>query len=193
MTQSADNPSRINATDDSRPDTQTIIVAFDGSPSSILALERGIVLAEALKTRLRLIMTWTFPVTYGGYPVGVWTPEEDARSVIEQGVASAFPGGAPAWFSTEILQGICAERLITASKGAELLIVGSRGHGGFAGLLLGSVSSAVAEHAHCPVLVMHTHPSTDTEAVVTEQLAALLEPARATAPLDGAPLSTLTA
>ena len=45
--------------------------------------------------------------------------------------------------------------LIDESISAEMLVLGSRGHGGFAGLLLGSVSSACAEHAHCPVLVVH--------------------------------------
>jgi nucleotide-binding universal stress UspA family protein len=48
-----------------------------------------------------------------------------------------------------------AKVLLDVSQGAIMLVVGSRGHGGFAGLLLGSVSANVAEHAPCPVLVIH--------------------------------------
>jgi nucleotide-binding universal stress UspA family protein len=60
--------------------------------------------------------------------------------------------------------------LLDVSTGAQMLVVGSHGHGGFAGLLLGSVSAACAEHARCPVLVVHDrlaapppHPPTRTQ------------------------------
>jgi nucleotide-binding universal stress UspA family protein len=57
--------------------------------------------------------------------------------------------------STKTLHGPPARTLIEESRNAFMLVLGSRGHGGFAGLLLGSVSTACAQHAHCPVLIMH--------------------------------------
>ena len=55
---------------------------------------------------------------------------------------------------TRVERGSASEHLITASKSADLLVVGSRGHGGFAGLLLGSVAQQVANHASCPVVIV---------------------------------------
>jgi hypothetical protein len=58
-----------------------------------------------------------------------------------------------------------AREILQASQGAELLIVGSRGHGGFSGLLLGSVSSASARHARCPVLIIHGDTASATSLI----------------------------
>lgn len=74
-----------------------------------------------------------------------------------------FGSEAPPWYSSAIRTGSAARQLIAESEGAEMLIVGSRGLGGFTGLLLGSVSRSCAEHADCPVLVLHGTEAADRE------------------------------
>ncbi|WP_082763815.1 universal stress protein [Frondihabitans sp. PAMC 28766] len=133
----------------------TIVVGYDGSAPSFSALERGIRLATVLDTDLLLVTTWTYPQVESVTGFGGWSPEQDAQDIVKNVVGKAFPTGAPPWFRAVALEGQSARILLEQSKGAEMLIVGSRGHGGFSGLLLGSVSSACAEHADCPVLVMH--------------------------------------
>jgi nucleotide-binding universal stress UspA family protein len=77
------------------------------------------------------------------------------EKVLEDTLQAAFGDQLPAGMVAEVREGGAARVLLDAAEGASLLVVGSRGHGGFAGLLLGSVSANVAEHASCPVLIIH--------------------------------------
>ena len=141
---------------DENPDARSgrIVVGVDGSEESLNALRRGYRVSKALHTNLTAVTVWRYPAAYGSLPSD-WSPEDDAHLVQEGAVRTVFGTDVPGWFDAKIAEGSPAEVLINESRGAEMLVVGSRGHGGFAGLLLGSVSSACAEHADCPVLVMH--------------------------------------
>lgn len=133
-----------------------IVVGVDGSESSIDALRRAAVLSQALDAPLETVTTWEWPRVLGAFAAPEeWSPETDAKQIVETALAFAFPHGAPVNLTTTTIQGSPAGVLIEESKSAGMLVLGSRGHGGFVGLLLGSVSSACAEHAHCPVLVVH--------------------------------------
>lgn len=133
-----------------------VVVGIDGSAASIAALQRGIRIADALGTKLEMVTSFTFPAYAGTVPFEVEvSPESDARSILTTVSDTVFGGPAPVWVSQIVREGSAARVLIDAGEGAEMLIVGSRGHGGIAGLLLGSVSAECAEHASCPVLVMH--------------------------------------
>jgi nucleotide-binding universal stress UspA family protein len=136
---------------------RSIIVGVDGSESSVEALRYAAALAPAIGRPLFALAVWDYPpFFYGGYyPVMDWAPEDDAVKVLRAVSEAVFGDEPPAWFTWGAHQGRPAKVLIDESAGAEMLVVGSRGHEGFAALLLGSVSAACAEHAHCPVLIVH--------------------------------------
>jgi nucleotide-binding universal stress UspA family protein len=102
-----------------------------------------------------VVGAWHIPVSYGIAPVPVWDPEADMAKGLTEAVDEVFGPDRPAGLQLHVRQGGAAGILIEQSKDAFMVVVGSRGHGGFAGLLLGSVSAAVAEHSHCAVLVVH--------------------------------------
>lgn len=133
-----------------------IVVGIDGSPRSMDALRQAQRLAELMGCSLKAVMAWQYPML--GFPPIQWNPEEDAKDVLSQTVIDAFGGEVPSDLERVVVEGQPAQVLADASNGAEMLVVGSRGRGGFTGLLLGSVSSAVAAHAHCPVLITHWEP-----------------------------------
>jgi nucleotide-binding universal stress UspA family protein len=146
-----------------------IVVGYDGSEESGHALDKALAIARAGDGTLEVVTVSHVPVFYGGYPLGVsWSPVDDARAAAHGALSARFGEEIPDWVSVHGAEGSAAKILIDASEGAEMLVVGSRGHGGFAGLLLGSVSSACAEHAHCPVLVVHPQKVRDDEAEAAE-------------------------
>lgn len=143
-------------TAEQRTEPSRIVVGVDGSPSSKTALRWAARLAAATGATIQAVIAWELPQTYG-WPVGLdgWRPDVDAAKVVQDAVDEVFGPQRPTGLETVVIEGHPSEVLLGAGKRALMLVVGSRGHGGFAGLLLGSVSAACAEHAHCPVLVVH--------------------------------------
>lgn len=136
-------------------DDDRILVGVDGSEHSINALRYAAHLAKALDAPLYAVAAWGYPALANYYDVKVWSPEQDARVVLDGALRAAFGDRMPDRFGSGVIAGPAAAALIDESNRASMLVVGSRGRGGFAGLLLGSVSQACAAHAHCPVLVVH--------------------------------------
>ncbi|NOJ58865.1 universal stress protein [Arthrobacter sp. 260] len=132
-----------------------IVVGVDGSPSSLLALQWAARLVPTVADSVTAVAAWQVPFTYYEFPVSGWDPKSVARTILSKALDEAFDSEPPPFVSAETRQGPAAGVLMEESRNAEMLIVGSRGHGGFVGLLLGSVSSAVAEHASCAVLIAH--------------------------------------
>jgi len=135
--------------------TKRIIVGVDGSDSSIAALRYAARLADALDAPLEAVTTWYYSSLTGARLVMEWTPEQDATDTLTAAVDQAFGDDPPARLIRTVAGGPPARTLIEMSRTCEMLVLGNRGHGGFVGLLLGSVSAACVLHAHAPVLVVH--------------------------------------
>jgi nucleotide-binding universal stress UspA family protein len=135
-----------------------IIVGVDGSGHSRQAL--GWAMREAVLRHVPMTVITVRPATvsYWGavtYPEGQ-AEREEARKTVQgevDKVASEIGQPLPD-ITVDVATGVAAEELVSVSRDADLLVVGSRGSGGFARLLMGSVSSQVAHHAECPVAVI---------------------------------------
>jgi nucleotide-binding universal stress UspA family protein len=142
----------------------TIVVGVDGSDGSRAALRWALEEAALRGARLEAVVTWQVP-TYAYAGVAVMPPlaelAEAASASLEEAIAAVTTelGDTAAGVEIErvVLEGPAAGLLVERSRDADLLVVGSRGYGGFRGLLLGSVSHQCASHAHCPVVVVPTH------------------------------------
>ena len=138
-------------------DIRTIVVGVDGSEASVEALRQAQTLAVPLSARLVALASWDVPPVYDGYvAMGIDDFDVRAKEILEETVQKAFGAETPANVESRLVQGHPRHTLIEASRDADMVVVGRRGHGGFGGMLIGSVSSALVAHAHCPVLVVHS-------------------------------------
>jgi nucleotide-binding universal stress UspA family protein len=138
---------------------ETIVVGIDGSPGAQTALELAANEAAVRKARLRIVTV--YDVAAAAYAGGFVPPvdmteslQAEAEQVALRAVSTAEALQPSIYVEHEVLQGYAAEVLVRESAHASLVVVGSRGHGGFASLLLGSVSHQVAQHARCPVMIV---------------------------------------
>lgn len=144
---------------------QGIVVGVDGSPLSIEALRWAARLQPTVGGPIRAIAAWHVPTSSAAfvqYPGIDWNPEQDAAGILDEALTEAFGDSRPEGLTASTVEGRPAQVLVEASEGASMLVVGSRGLGGFMGLLLGSVSRACAEHAKCPVMVLHAPGDAET-------------------------------
>lgn len=133
-----------------------IVVGVDGSEPSRAALALAVDEARYRSARLLAVHTWTTPVMMGlpeyAEPV---VPQSELRAAAHDLLDHELRN-TPSDVAVDrrAVEGPAAATLIDLSADAELVVVGSRGRGGFAGLLLGSTSHQLASHARCPVVVV---------------------------------------
>ncbi|WP_037577017.1 universal stress protein [Phaeacidiphilus oryzae] len=145
-----------------------IVVGVDGSGYSAEALRAAVAQARLTGSAVHAVMAWQPPGLFSSVPsaledaaeaaAGVARPmrtfQQQAEEELAEAVRNALGGEAPDFVRATVVQGSPAQALLEAAEGAQLLAVGSRGYGGFRGLLLGSVSQHVAQYAHCSVLIV---------------------------------------
>ena len=143
---------------------QRIVVGVDGSPASENALRWAIEQARVTGGTVQTVTAWEYPAFYGwvgAVPVADgFDPQELATRTLAETVTAVAGAEPPVQISQAVIPGNPARALLDAAEGAALLVVGSRGLGGFSGAVLGSVSRHLTEHAPCPVVVIrddHRH------------------------------------
>lgn len=141
-----------------------IVVGVDGSPTSRAALRWAVKQAKFTNATVEAVMAWEIPTvlqSYGWAPIYVEEEgdfKEDARKKIDAVINEEVAPADSNLVRSLVVNGHPAQVLIDTAAGADLLVVGSRGHGTFAEALLGSVSQHCVHHAPCPVLIVRSEP-----------------------------------
>jgi nucleotide-binding universal stress UspA family protein len=144
----------------------TIVVGIDGSPASHAAARWALAEASLRNARVIAVHAWSYiplaavgdpgmiPMPAGDLPGQLELEEKAATEELDRSLSEAFPDGLSAELEKRLVEGDAAEALVAEARDAELVVVGSRGRGGFKSALLGSVSGHVVQHAGCPVVVV---------------------------------------
>ncbi|MQM26176.1 universal stress protein [Glycomyces albidus] len=132
-----------------------IVVGVDGSNSSKQALAWALRHAEATDLPVTAVQAWEIPMNYGSLAMVLPATEfaEEARRSLKEIVDEAAADFPEVPVERRVKEGHPAKVLLKEAEQAQMLVVGSRGHGGFVGAVIGSVSQYCVTHAHCPVLV----------------------------------------
>ena len=144
--------------------TGGVVVGVDGSPAARAALAFAVETAAQRGAALKAVRVWQVPSLWGSgqHPAPgarVADLERAEQELLDADVTAALDAAGPRpalEVSAVVVQGHPVDALLQSARGADLLVVGSRGSGGFRGLLLGSVSRAVLHHARCPVGMVHS-------------------------------------
>jgi nucleotide-binding universal stress UspA family protein len=134
-------------------DARRVVVGVDGSKSSRRALRRAAVEAIAHEATLEIVKAWSLLDRQTGAAFDPHHGAASARAEIEQIVNDELGDERPP-LVVRVENDLPARSLLAAAEGAWLVVIGSRGLGGFRGLLLGSVSTQVVHHSPCPVLIV---------------------------------------
>jgi nucleotide-binding universal stress UspA family protein len=154
---------------ESRHEVRRIVVGVDSSRGSRTALRWALTQADLTGAAVEAVAVWQDPVAYG--PSYGWIPTLNdadripalAEKALSETVSEALQAvGRPVDVLLTVRQGAAAQVLLASAVGADLLVVGSRGHGAFAGMLLGSVSQHCAQHAPCAVVVVPDEETAET-------------------------------
>ncbi|MFE0512716.1 universal stress protein [Streptomyces sp. NPDC058964] len=138
-----------------------VVVGVDGSTASYAALRWAVRYAGLVGGTVDAVAAWELPGLYSwsAPAVDVDVDVEDARQRMQQELTDVLGADAAGSIRTHVAHGNAADVLLRAAEGAEVLVVGSRGRGGFTRALLGSVSQHVSHHADCPVVIVRPEPS----------------------------------
>jgi nucleotide-binding universal stress UspA family protein len=140
--------------------TGGVVVGYDGSTPAAGAVAWAADQADRTGTRLDLVTSWEYPVSWGSaIPLpDDYDPAADAQTLLDPVVEQLHRDHPSVAVHAHVIEGNPGEVLVEASRHASLLVVANRGHRAFAGVLLGSVSQHCVTHAYCPVVVYRETP-----------------------------------
>jgi nucleotide-binding universal stress UspA family protein len=149
------------------PDRPTIVAGVDGSPASLAALEWAARQADLTGSALAVLAAWQLPGTYAAAGItDDYDPAADMQTVLDHSLHAIRQRHRTLRTTGQVIEGYPGPALVEASRHADLLVVGSRGHREFTEILLGSVSMHCTTHAHCPVLVYRSDRDKPMAAVI---------------------------